>query len=152
MSSKAKYRFPLYSHCLFLSSHSPAQCWDDFLSTVEVFLQVSKFKSAHYSLCRASRSICMWQPLPSTLQSQVFIVEKTRNPRQIRKNISKELASIINNWMCVVNVCCVFLFLQFYSKNKGSIATTLLKPKQKQGTKSAEVELSKSKSPENICI
>lgn len=54
--------------------------------------------------------------------------------------------------MCVVNVCCVFLFLQFYSKNKGSIATTLLKPKQKQGTKSAEVELSKSKSPENICI
>lgn len=40
-------------------------------------------------------------------------------------------------------------FLQFYSKNKGSIATTLLKPKQKQGTKSAEDELSKSKSREN---
>ncbi|XP_028260337.1 megakaryocyte-associated tyrosine-protein kinase isoform X2 [Parambassis ranga] len=34
--------------------------------------------------------------------------------------------------------------IEFYSKNKGSIATTLLKPKQKQGTKSAEVELSKS--------
>uniref|UniRef100_A0A3B4FKW0 Tyrosine-protein kinase n=1 Tax=Pundamilia nyererei TaxID=303518 RepID=A0A3B4FKW0_9CICH len=34
--------------------------------------------------------------------------------------------------------------IEFYSKNKGSIATTLLKPKQKQGTKSAELELSKS--------
>uniref|UniRef100_A0A8D0D297 Tyrosine-protein kinase n=1 Tax=Sander lucioperca TaxID=283035 RepID=A0A8D0D297_SANLU len=34
--------------------------------------------------------------------------------------------------------------IEFYSRNKGSIATTLLKPKQKQGTKSAELELSKS--------
>ncbi|TMS20422.1 Megakaryocyte-associated tyrosine-protein kinase [Larimichthys crocea] len=34
--------------------------------------------------------------------------------------------------------------IEFYSKNKGSIATTLLKPKQKQGTKSAELELSKT--------
>uniref|UniRef100_A0A3B4FPQ0 Tyrosine-protein kinase n=1 Tax=Pundamilia nyererei TaxID=303518 RepID=A0A3B4FPQ0_9CICH len=34
--------------------------------------------------------------------------------------------------------------IEFYSKNKGSIATTLLKPKQKQGTKSAELELSKN--------
>ncbi|XP_060888721.1 megakaryocyte-associated tyrosine-protein kinase isoform X1 [Labrus mixtus] len=34
--------------------------------------------------------------------------------------------------------------IEFFSKNKGSIATTLLKPKQKQGTKSAEVELSKT--------
>ncbi|XP_078115101.1 megakaryocyte-associated tyrosine-protein kinase isoform X2 [Sander vitreus] len=34
--------------------------------------------------------------------------------------------------------------IEFYSKNKGSIATTLLKPKQKQGAKSAELELSKS--------
>nr|XP_020468659.1 megakaryocyte-associated tyrosine-protein kinase [Monopterus albus]XP_020468660.1 megakaryocyte-associated tyrosine-protein kinase [Monopterus albus]XP_020468661.1 megakaryocyte-associated tyrosine-protein kinase [Monopterus albus] len=34
--------------------------------------------------------------------------------------------------------------IEFYSKNKGSIATTLLKPKQKQGTKSAELELSKA--------
>ncbi|XP_033937914.1 megakaryocyte-associated tyrosine-protein kinase isoform X3 [Pseudochaenichthys georgianus] len=34
--------------------------------------------------------------------------------------------------------------LCFYSRNKGSIATTLLKPKQKHGTKSAELELSKS--------
>ncbi|XP_076009243.1 megakaryocyte-associated tyrosine-protein kinase [Genypterus blacodes] len=34
--------------------------------------------------------------------------------------------------------------IQFYSKNKGSIATTLLKPKAKEGTKSAELELSKS--------
>ena len=40
---------------------------------------------------------------------------------------------------------CVSISSQFYSKNKGSIATTLLKPKQKQGTKSAELELSKSK-------
>lgn len=52
-------------HCtlivFFLSSHSPAQCSNDFLSTVEV-LQVSKLKPAHYSLCRASKSICMWQP------------------------------------------------------------------------------------------
>lgn len=38
------------------------------------------------------------------------------------------------------------MLFQFYSKNKGSIATTLLKPKRKQGLKSAEVELSKSKS------
>ncbi|XP_049444701.1 megakaryocyte-associated tyrosine-protein kinase isoform X2 [Epinephelus fuscoguttatus] len=34
--------------------------------------------------------------------------------------------------------------IEFYSKNKGSIATTLLKPKQKQGAKSAELELSKT--------
>ncbi|XP_036969875.1 megakaryocyte-associated tyrosine-protein kinase isoform X3 [Acanthopagrus latus] len=34
--------------------------------------------------------------------------------------------------------------IEFYSKHKGSIATTLLKPKQKQGTKSAELELSKT--------
>uniref|UniRef100_A0A8D3CUB7 Tyrosine-protein kinase n=1 Tax=Scophthalmus maximus TaxID=52904 RepID=A0A8D3CUB7_SCOMX len=34
--------------------------------------------------------------------------------------------------------------IEFYSKDKGSIATTLLKPRQKQGTKSAELELSKS--------
>uniref|UniRef100_A0A665TTV8 Tyrosine-protein kinase n=1 Tax=Echeneis naucrates TaxID=173247 RepID=A0A665TTV8_ECHNA len=34
--------------------------------------------------------------------------------------------------------------IEFYSKNKGSIATILLKPKQKQGTKSAELELSKT--------
>lgn len=39
---------------------------------------------------------------------------------------------------------CCFPFFQFYSKDKGSIATTLLKPKPKQGAKSAEVELSKS--------
>lgn len=42
--------------------------------------------------------------------------------------------------------------LQFYSKNKGSIATTLLKPKQKQGTKSAELELSKSKFNVSMCF
>uniref|UniRef100_A0A7N5ZYH5 Tyrosine-protein kinase n=1 Tax=Anabas testudineus TaxID=64144 RepID=A0A7N5ZYH5_ANATE len=34
--------------------------------------------------------------------------------------------------------------IEFYSKNKGSIATILLKPKQKQGAKSAELELSKA--------
>uniref|UniRef100_H2TSK2 Tyrosine-protein kinase n=1 Tax=Takifugu rubripes TaxID=31033 RepID=H2TSK2_TAKRU len=34
--------------------------------------------------------------------------------------------------------------VEFYSKNKGSIATTLLKPKPKQGAKSAELELSKN--------
>ncbi|XP_029286447.1 megakaryocyte-associated tyrosine-protein kinase isoform X2 [Cottoperca gobio] len=34
--------------------------------------------------------------------------------------------------------------IEFYSKNKGSIATILLKPKQKHGTKSAELELSKT--------
>uniref|UniRef100_A0A673BAM9 Tyrosine-protein kinase n=1 Tax=Sphaeramia orbicularis TaxID=375764 RepID=A0A673BAM9_9TELE len=34
--------------------------------------------------------------------------------------------------------------IEFYSKNKGSIATTLLKPKPKQGTKSAVLELSKT--------
>ncbi|KAM6922110.1 megakaryocyte-associated tyrosine-protein kinase [Xenentodon cancila] len=34
--------------------------------------------------------------------------------------------------------------IEFYSKNKGSIATTLTKPKQKQGAKSAELELSKT--------
>ncbi|KAF3690914.1 Megakaryocyte-associated tyrosine-protein kinase [Channa argus] len=34
--------------------------------------------------------------------------------------------------------------IEFYSNNKGSIATILLKPKQKQGTKSAELELSKT--------
>ncbi|KAF3834817.1 hypothetical protein F7725_027375 [Dissostichus mawsoni] len=34
--------------------------------------------------------------------------------------------------------------IEFYSRNKGSIATTLLKPKQKHGTKSAELELSKT--------
>ncbi|KAM7409897.1 hypothetical protein PAMA_001403 [Pampus argenteus] len=34
--------------------------------------------------------------------------------------------------------------IEFYSKNKGSIATTLLKPKQKHGTKSAKLELSKT--------
>ncbi|KAF6734842.1 Megakaryocyte-associated tyrosine-protein kinase [Oryzias melastigma] len=33
--------------------------------------------------------------------------------------------------------------IEFYSKYKDSIATTLTKPKQKQGTKSAELELSK---------
>lgn len=41
-------------------------------------------------------------------------------------------------------IICCFPFAQFYSKNKDSIATTLLKPKPKQGAKSAEVELSKS--------
>lgn len=39
----------------------------------------------------------------------------------------------------------LFPSLQFYSENKGSIATTLLKPKQKHGAKSAELELSKCK-------
>lgn len=34
--------------------------------------------------------------------------------------------------------------IEFYSKNKGFIATRLLKPKLKAGTKSAELELSKS--------
>ncbi|CAG5861031.1 unnamed protein product [Menidia menidia] len=34
--------------------------------------------------------------------------------------------------------------IEFYSKNKSSIATTLTKPKQKQGAKSAELELSKA--------
>lgn len=34
--------------------------------------------------------------------------------------------------------------IEFYSKNKGSIVTTLLKPKPKEGTKSAELELSKT--------
>ncbi|XP_072245625.1 megakaryocyte-associated tyrosine-protein kinase [Leuresthes tenuis] len=34
--------------------------------------------------------------------------------------------------------------IEFYSKNKSSIATTLVKPKQKQGAKSAELELSKT--------
>uniref|UniRef100_A0A667X9H8 Tyrosine-protein kinase n=1 Tax=Myripristis murdjan TaxID=586833 RepID=A0A667X9H8_9TELE len=34
--------------------------------------------------------------------------------------------------------------IEFYSKNKGSIATTLLKPKEKEGAKSAELELSKT--------
>ncbi|XP_071373051.1 megakaryocyte-associated tyrosine-protein kinase isoform X2 [Centroberyx affinis] len=34
--------------------------------------------------------------------------------------------------------------IEFYSKSKGSIATTLLKPKEKEGTKSAELELSKT--------
>ncbi|XP_062250892.1 megakaryocyte-associated tyrosine-protein kinase [Platichthys flesus] len=34
--------------------------------------------------------------------------------------------------------------IEFYSKYKGSIATTLLKPRPKQGAKSAELELSKS--------
>lgn len=48
--------------------------------------------------------------------------------------------------MCSWSVLCIFLFLQFYSNNKGTIATTLLKPKRKQGAKSAEVALSKSKS------
>ncbi|KAL1023295.1 hypothetical protein UPYG_G00038820 [Umbra pygmaea] len=33
--------------------------------------------------------------------------------------------------------------IEFYSKNKGAIATKLQNPKQKQGTKSAELELSK---------
>lgn len=42
-------------------------------------------------------------------------------------------------------LCYYLLFFQFYSNNKGPIATILLKPKQKQGTKSAEEELSKSK-------
>lgn len=44
----------------------------------------------------------------------------------------------------MLSIC--LLFFQFYSNHKGSIATILLKPKQKQGTKSAEEELSKSKS------
>ncbi|KAJ8408254.1 hypothetical protein AAFF_G00256680 [Aldrovandia affinis] len=34
--------------------------------------------------------------------------------------------------------------IEFYTKNKGAIATTLQKPKEKEGTKSAEVELSKA--------
>ncbi|KAJ8374642.1 hypothetical protein SKAU_G00052220 [Synaphobranchus kaupii] len=34
--------------------------------------------------------------------------------------------------------------IEFYTKNKGALATTLQKPKQKEGTKSAEVELSKA--------
>ncbi|KAM3620409.1 uncharacterized protein V6R79_022810 [Siganus canaliculatus] len=34
--------------------------------------------------------------------------------------------------------------IEFYSKNKGSIATTLLTPKQKHGAKSAALELSKA--------
>lgn len=39
----------------------------------------------------------------------------------------------------------IFLFsFQFYSKNKGIIATTLQKPKEKEGTKSAALQLSKS--------
>lgn len=39
-----------------------------------------------------------------------------------------------------------FVLFQFYSKNKGIIATTLQKPKEKEGTKSAALELSKSNS------
>ncbi|XP_037530583.1 megakaryocyte-associated tyrosine-protein kinase [Nematolebias whitei] len=34
--------------------------------------------------------------------------------------------------------------IEFYSKNNDSVVTTLMKPKKKQGTKSAEVELSKT--------
>ncbi|KAM4629281.1 megakaryocyte-associated tyrosine-protein kinase [Polymixia lowei] len=34
--------------------------------------------------------------------------------------------------------------IEFYSKNKGAIATILLKPKDKEGAKSAELELSKT--------
>lgn len=34
--------------------------------------------------------------------------------------------------------------IEFYSKNKGAIATTLQKPKEKEGTRSAEEELSKT--------
>ncbi|XP_056132371.1 megakaryocyte-associated tyrosine-protein kinase [Lampris incognitus] len=34
--------------------------------------------------------------------------------------------------------------IEFYSKNKGSIATTLVKPKEKEGTKSAKLALSKT--------
>ncbi|KAI1891772.1 hypothetical protein AGOR_G00147200 [Albula goreensis] len=34
--------------------------------------------------------------------------------------------------------------IEFYTKDKGAIATTLQKPKQKEGTKSAEVELSRA--------
>lgn len=39
----------------------------------------------------------------------------------------------------------LLLSLQFYSRNNDSIVTTLTKPKKKQGAKSAEVELCKSK-------
>ncbi|XP_041862980.1 megakaryocyte-associated tyrosine-protein kinase isoform X2 [Melanotaenia boesemani] len=34
--------------------------------------------------------------------------------------------------------------IEYYSRSKGSIATVLMKPKEKQGTKSAELELSKT--------
>lgn len=37
------------------------------------------------------------------------------------------------------------LLLQFYSRNQGAIATVLLKPKKKEGTKSAETKLLKCK-------
>ncbi|XP_041746257.2 megakaryocyte-associated tyrosine-protein kinase isoform X1 [Coregonus clupeaformis] len=39
--------------------------------------------------------------------------------------------------------------IEFHSKHKGAIATKLLKPKDKEGTKSAELELSKSIS---VCV
>ena len=37
--------------------------------------------------------------------------------------------------------------LQHYSKEKGAICTKLVKPKRKQGTKSAEEELAKGRRP-----
>ena len=37
--------------------------------------------------------------------------------------------------------------LQHYSKDKGAICTKLVKPKRKQGTKSAEEELAKGRGP-----
>ena len=37
--------------------------------------------------------------------------------------------------------------LQYYSKDQGAICTKLVRPKRKQGTKSAEEELAKGKGP-----
>lgn len=37
--------------------------------------------------------------------------------------------------------------LQYYSKDQGAICTKLVRPKRKQGTKSAEEELAKGRGP-----
>lgn len=58
-------------------------------------------------------------------------------------NVIKTVAFL----MMTLTACTVFpliLFLQFYSKNKGAIATILHRAKEKEGVRSAAVELSKS--------
>lgn len=41
---------------------------------------------------------------------------------------------------------------QYYSKDQGAICTKLVRPKRKQGTKSAEEELAKGRGPRPSCL
>lgn len=62
-----------------------------------------------------------------------------------KKNRSLPRVILCKMWQCGDEMV-VFVLFQFYSKTKGILATTLQKPKVKEGIKSAALQLSKSNS------